>query len=192
MLKTNLHAAENFSDSQFTKLLNCLELIEKAVNSDEFKQAVLGFSHAPTYTTGKMWWKKTVVGKPVNHFFFEVGEQFYSNQQVYDRVMSGWEEGEPTSDHEMDIYIGLARSRWSSATAYGYAGDDRITIYTWWFNSALIPQLCNTIFHEWLHNQMFEHDFNWNVCRDFSVPYALGQILENIISKKLESGEYRV
>jgi hypothetical protein len=191
MLKTNLHAAENFSDEQFTKLLHCLELIEKAVNSDEFKQAVLGFSYAPTFTTGRLWWKKSFSGKPVNQFYFAEGEKIYTNKEVYDHIMTGWEEGEQVNDGEMDVYVALKRSKWSSATAYGMPMDDKITIYTWWFNSAMIPELCNTIFHEWLHNQTFEHDFNWNVCRDFSVPYAVGQLLENIISKKLATGEYK-
>jgi hypothetical protein len=191
MLKITLHEAKNFEQSQITKLETCLKLIQMAVNTFRFEEEVKNFTYAPVYSTGRAWWRKTYTGKPVKQFYFSEGEHIYTNQQVYDRIMTGWEENEQINDGEMDLYLTIKRSRWSSATAFGMPMDDMITIYSWWFNSAEIPSLCNTIFHEWLHNQIFEHDFNYNVCRDYSVPYAVGQILENIIRKGLESGEMK-
>jgi hypothetical protein len=177
----------NFTSKQEQKILDCLELVIDAVNSPEFRDCVMNYKHkidVVVGTTGSLWWRKYQYDTHIKDgFYFAPGERIMSNEQVYREVMEGSEEETPEKDSEMDLVLTGRSKRFTSATAYGYPGDDEIVLYHWWVDQASVPELCNTIFHEWLHNCRFEHEFNWNKCRDYSAPYGLGEIVEHIVKK---------
>jgi hypothetical protein len=38
--------------------------------------------------------------------------------------------------------------------------------------------------HEWMHKLGFNHDTKWSASREYSVPYAIGNIFEEIIREQ--------
>lgn len=184
-LKHGTLALENFSDEQQAKIVRCIDLIIRAANTDEFKQKILTFKHTeqvPVGTTGKLWWKKTIY-KEVSTpgFYFTDGETVYSNPDVLQKIFEAAEEETTAKNRCMDLHLVGASKRWTSATAYGYAGQDKIVIYHNWIDSSSDAELANTIFHEWLHNLGFDHSFKYDPNRDFSVPYGAGDCLQAVI-----------
>ena len=186
-LKHGTLKLQNFNDRQQAKIVKAIDLVLDAVNSVKFKDRVLNYHHLPIVGYSGVWrWKKPILANvPKLGFYFAPGERVLSNEQVYNEIMSGIEEEKQSEPGTMDLHLVGKSKLWTSATAYGYPGQDMIVIYHWWVDQASIAELANTIFHEWLHNCRFEHTYEWTICRDDSVPYGVGQIVQEIIEERV-------
>ena len=49
------------------------------------------------------------------------------------------------------------------------------------FTTNSLGKVAGNIVHEWTHKLGFEHDFNSTARRNYSVPYAVGNIIQELV-----------
>ena len=174
MLKVNLKSSDNYIGADFDKLNRSLALLETAINSDSFRITVLNFQSF-----------EFVRYKCVGSIQLRtVHLTEYSNDNLYSFLMKGHrQEGD---DSFMDLQLKLSDDGGGSAIGET-DGDDVTTTYRAAFNGMAEGELAAHYTHEWTHTMGFEHSFS-NKCdskRDcLSVPYAIGNIIEIILTGK--------
>lgn len=165
MLKVVLGALKNFSPAEEAKLRAALKLLETTMNSPEFKARVLEFKY---------------LGK----FQFAQNEGL-TNAQVYDKLMAGAEQLSPSIDSEMDLSLELYTPPWwkrlrNNVVGYTNPGTAVIFMNRSFFSRFELWEIAANIAHEWTHKLGFDHDFNATARRPYSVPYAVGSIVNAI------------
>ena len=153
MLAVKINAAHNFTPVELVKLTNAAKLLERVVNSTEFKDRVLTykFSSAAGLT----------------------------NEQIYNLIMSGKEVLSPTEDHEIDIDIMMYYSI-KGVIGYTYPNVLRTWVNRRFFKNFSSANIAGNLIHEWAHKVGFDHDFFNTKQRPYSVPYALGYLVEEL------------
>ena len=168
MLKVTLNKHQQFTEKEVFKLANALNVLQIVVNSQEFKTRVLAFTYRGEFR------------------FFETN---LSNARVYDMFMSGRQYNEQTDDYEMDIDLTIYHSRWSSTVGYTYPNTVRTWINRKFFSRYGLAEICGNVAHEYCHKIGFEHSVHPTPSRPFSVPYGIGNIVEELAKKYLKNGE---
>jgi hypothetical protein len=166
-LNVAIREANYFNSNGVALLEKARALLEKVVNSEEFKQKVI-------------------------HFTYQ-GEETYvqngglTNLQIYNKIMAGAEEfpKQTESNHTMDLYTELYTSGWTGRNVIGYTNPSTATIFmnSYFFNYATADGVAGNMIHEWLHKLGFDHDYNSTSRRPYSVPYAVGYIAEELAAK---------
>jgi hypothetical protein len=163
-VKVVINSATNFNSEQLAHLEASRSLLEKIVNSEEFKQRVL-------------------------HFSFNGQEAFYqnnglSNLQIYNKIMAAAEELPKVTpaNQIIDLTVQLYTSSWFGRNVVGYTNPDTSTIYmnTYFYNYATPGGTASNMMHEWMHKLGFDHDYRSTSSRPYSVPYAIGDIVEQM------------
>ena len=156
LLKVTLCEKKGFREEEMVKLLKGLNYLQQVVNSDYFKTWVLNFE----------WMGKV-------QFANNAG---LTNEQVYDRIMSGVEVLRPERDNEMDIYLTIYNTYVTGRNVIGYTYPSSSMQYiNRRFFAIFSPhQVAANLLHEWCHKIGFDHDFKATRARPFSVPYAVG------------------
>ena len=149
----------NLTSSQQDKMEEAIEIIKMVVATEEFRSKVLNH----TYNG-----KKT---------FVDNGG--YSNAQIYQIILDGAERLQPTKNNTMDAEVGLYYAA-TNVVGYTYASSSRIWVNTKYFNVYTAAGVAHNLFHEWMHKLGFIHDSTWSSSRDYSVPYALGNLVGEI------------
>lgn len=155
MLQFQVQEFNNFPDELQGRVHQALQLAENAINSSAFEKRVLDFHHA---ITGK------------NEFERNNG---LSNQQVLEKIKGA----RPALRLELETELQAL----SIVTAYRNPGSDIIHIYPPTVRDRSLKFLAGTLTHEWLHLLGFGHSFEPTPERDSTVPYAVAQIVEEII-----------
>ncbi len=160
---TNLNLV-NFSSSQQDKITKAAELIREVVASEEFRTAV--FNH--TYGGQKT--------------FVENGG--LSNAQIYQRFLEGAEKLSPDINNAIDAQLELY---YEASTTIGYTKPDskKIWMNTKYFNVYSAAQVAGNLTHEWMHKLGFGHESAYSPERAYSVPYAMGYLMERLAKKHL-------
>ena len=104
-----------------------------------------------------------------------------SNQEIYDHILKGVEDLSPVEDFEMDLKLTLYHSK-TNTVGYTYPNTNEIWVNDKYFNSYSLGEVANNAMHEWLHKIGFEHSYYNNPDRPFTVPYAIGEIVEKLIN----------
>lgn len=158
-LVIKVHNAKGFSEEQLEKYMKAVSKTQRVLNSERFKKKLLKLKL--TNTRG------------------------FTNQQIYDKMMSGAENLDPIVDNEVDVFITM------------YYKNNRTVGYTYpsvkdtWVNSKFFNQYdeadigCNLV-HEWLHKLGFDHE---SASEHTSVPYAVGYLVEACIREMINSPE---
>jgi hypothetical protein len=154
----------NFDSKDTQKVDLAIEIIKKVIRTKEFKNRVLNF----TYNGQKSF----------------VENNGLTNEQVYQKLLEGSEVLDPGNDHEMDLELELYFSR-RSTVGYTYANTIKIWINTKFFDVYTPAEVAGNIFHEWTHKLGFGHSSRYSSSRAFTVPYALGYLIEEL-GKKIE------
>ncbi|WP_408096113.1 hypothetical protein ACJVC5_13825 [Peredibacter sp. HCB2-198] len=149
----------NFTVEDEEKVQKAFEIIKKVVGSEEFRSRVIHF----TYQGKKQF----------------VDNKGMTNAEIYQAVLDGREDLKPEVDHEMDLELELYYS-WRNTVGYTTPNALRIYMNTKFFNPYTPAQVAGNVFHEWTHKLGFDHDTNYSVSRDSSVPYALGYLMEEL------------
>lgn len=79
----------------------------------------------------------------------------------------------------MDIGIKLYYEN-SSTVGYTTTTSKIINMNTKFFNTYSSSGVSRNMMHEWLHKLGFKHAVNYSSSRDYSVPYAIGSIMEKL------------
>ena len=167
-LKVNVTQQQNFTTEQTDKLNQAITILDQVLNSPEFKDRVLNFSYQ-----GQLGF---------------VQNNGMNNQQIYDYLMGGAEKY-PTqqvangmADMMLSIYTPPWYKRFSKALAYTNIDDPFLHIYKNYYNGASVADISNTLVHEWTHKMGFDHDFNATPQRPYSVPYGIGNTIEELVA----------
>ncbi len=163
-LRVVINSAKNFNDTQAAHLEASRDLLERIVNSEEFKQRVLHFTYQGQETF--------------------VQNNGLSNLQVYNKILEAAEQlPTPTeANHVIDLSVQLYTSSYFGRNVVGYTDPSVPTIFmnTYFYNSATPGNSAGNMMHEWMHKIGFDHDYNSTARRPYSVPYAIGDIVDQM------------
>jgi hypothetical protein len=155
----------NFENHEKEKIIEAIKLIKTVIQDHEFERRVKNFNFQ----------KK-------NSFHENNG---LSNEEIYQKIMNGAEKiGDEEVNHRMDVELELYEHP-SRTIGYTYPDTKRIWINRKYFKYYRLNQVANNLMHEWMHKLGFNHDTKWSMEREYTVPYAIGNIFEEIINEKL-------
>lgn len=175
-MKFDIHELVGFTEEQKAKFMMAINYGTTALNSPEFKDAVVNFSWTENY---RRWFKKY----SIPHYNFNENEG-KNNLEIYDMFMSGADLQNPAKDGDMDLFLNLYFSN-NGVIGYTYPTRPEIYINKKFFlyrldskegNAAIIANCV----HEYMHKVGFGHSYYNNSSRPFTVPYAMGDIAEKI------------
>ena len=152
----------NFPQEEVAKINTAVQLIKKVIASPEFKQRVLSHS----YEGEKKY----------------VGNKGMTNEQIYQHILEGSETLIPEKNGKMDVELELYHDP-STTIGYTYPNTSRIWINKKYFNKYTPVQVADNLFHEWLHKLGFDHALKYSKSRNYSVPYAIGYLVEELAHK---------
>lgn len=168
-LDVQIQGLGNFSKQEKEKFLKAIELCKKVVNSKEFKQKIKGYK----WTSG---------GVTYNTFKKCEG---LTNEEVYEKFMSGADKFHPEADRDIDLYTTLYYSR-KGVVGYTYPNTFKTWINRKFFSSFNLAGIVGNIIHEYMHNMGFGHTSRYNSTRKHTVPYAYGYVARDIAQDKLD------
>jgi hypothetical protein len=139
-----------------------VELIRRTVASEEFKNAILNHR---------------VNGK--KRFVDNAG---LSNAEIYKKIIEGSEKLNPGKDNEMDLELEVYRES-TNTVGYTYPSISRIFMNAKYLNQNKPHEVTTNMTHEWLHKMGFKHAQQKTPTRKYSVPYAVGYIMQRLAKK---------
>ena len=153
----------NFADHQKEKVRSAVALIKKVITSEEFRERVLNH---------------TVAGKKT--FIDNLG---MSNEEIYKKIAEGAEiMGDTSKNATMNVELELFHSP-TKTIGYTYPDTNRIWINTKYFDTYTVIKVADNLMHEWMHKLGFDHAKTYSVSRNYSVPYAIGYLVEELAFK---------
>jgi len=150
--------AANFTAAQNVKIKAAASLLEKVVNSYEFREKVLDFQYL-----GQSQFASTNL----------------SNNNVYQKIMTGKEQLSLVEDKTLNLEL-RPYYTWRSVVAYTTPQSTQVNFNTKYLNYYTAADIAKTIMHEWLHKIGFNHDYNVTSRRPYSVPYGIGEIVKTL------------
>lgn len=154
---------KGFSGDSLVKIQKAFEVLEKVVNSEEFKERVINFKNT----------------KGQRAFASNNG---LTNEEIFERFMDGRETLQPNTPGEMNYYLSLYNSRWSRVIGYTSASTNVININWKYFRTFKPNEVAGNLAHEWTHKIGFDHK---SAAEHDSAPYAIGYIVEELAAKYL-------
>lgn len=150
------------TSAQEAKIQAAESKIRAVIGSEEFRLAVLNH----TYNG-----KKTFVDN-----------KGLTNAQIYQRILDGAETLQLSKNNAMDISVKLYYQS-SNVVGYTTTGSKTINMNTKYFNTYTSSGVSHNMMHEWLHKIGFIHAVNYSLSRNYSVPYAIGNIMGKLAVK---------
>lgn len=149
----------NFTSEQQEKMEKAIEIIKLVVATEEFKNRVINH----TYNGARTF----------------VDNRGYTNGQIYQIILDGAERLQPAKNNTIDAEVELYYAS-TNVVGYTYASSKRIWVNLKYFNMYTPAGVAHNLFHEWMHKLGFTHSSSWTSSRDYSVPYAIGDIVGEI------------
>lgn len=150
----------NFSAAQESKVDKAVSLMKKVIASKTFKDKIINH----TYNG-----KKTFVDN-----------NGLTNTQIYQKLLDGAEKmGNTSKNNTMDVELELYYAA-TSTVGYTYPNSTRIWMNTKYFNNYTPIKVAGNLTHEWLHKLGFGHASSYSTSRNYSVPYAIGYLMEEL------------
>jgi hypothetical protein len=134
--------------------------IKIVINSTAFKERVLNHTY-----------------QGVRTFYDNEG---LTNEEIYEAIMLGSEDLNPGDNETIDIDITLY-FRNNSTVGYTYPNVNKIWVNNKFFAGFSLGKVAANVAHEWTHKIGFGHDFNRTTRRNFSVPYGVGTIIQELV-----------
>lgn len=155
----------NFSAAQEAKVEKAISLIKKVIGTEEFKERVLNYKF-----------------KGKKKFYDNAG---LSNAQIYQKILDGAEiMGNTHKNNTMDVELELYHAA-TKTIGYTYPNVTKIWMNKKYFNKYTPEQVAGNLMHEWMHKLGFGHATKWSTKRDYSVPYAIGYLMEELTKQHL-------
>ena len=156
--KTNIKLVD-FDQDQEIKVMKATELIRRVVTSDKFKTKVLGHKF--------------------NGKFAYSDSKGLSNAEIYRRILDGSETIKPRVDNEMDMVL-LTYYEDVITIGHTYPTTRNVWMNRKYFDRFTSVQVTGNMMHEWLHKLGFDHEVQNSPTRKFSVPYAVGYMVQRL------------
>lgn len=157
-VKVHLVKVTGATEDDIQKLNKVSGIIEEILGSEEFKQRVLNFTF-----NGKKQFVDTTL----------------SNVKVYESIMSGSEKYSPDANGVMDISLNFYYQN-KNTIGYTIPNSESIFLNHKYYNTYDAYEAAGNIVHEWTHKLGFEHAKYWSTSRDYSVPYGIGYIVDDM------------
>jgi hypothetical protein len=103
-----------------------------------------------------------------------------TNEQIYLTLLDGEEKLNPGKNNRMDLQLELYTNNSTNVIGYTYPNVLKIWMNRKYFNSYKPPQVARNLFHEWTHKLGYGHDSSATAKRPYSVPYGVGEIIEEL------------
>lgn len=155
-------ATYNMTSSQEAKIQKAEYKIRKVIASEAFRTRILNF----TYNGAKKFNNNNGL----------------TNAQIYQKILDGSENFKTSKNNAMDLNIKVYYQN-SSTVGYTTPSSSYINMNTKFFNTYTANQVTRNMTHEWLHKLGFDHATFYSSSRDYSVPYAIGKIMEELAAK---------
>ena len=152
MFKSKIVKHHNFTKKQLNIVYLSLKKLDKILNSKKFKSKII--NHTCLLTEKK-------------EFLANNG---FSNQDIYTKIIHG---------AEFSIYLDHDNYK-KGNIGYTYPNGQTICTYAQWFNKYGEESYHVHLAHEWCHKIGFDHDMKRTEERNFSVPYAVHKIVEEL------------
>jgi len=156
-----------FDSESMEKMENAFAVLEKVVNSVEFKNKVLNFEN----TQGK------------NKFASNKG---LTNEQIYKIFMDGRETLQQNTPGEMNFFLKLYYKRYSKVIGWTNGSINTININWKFFKGFRLSDVAGNLAHEWTHKIGFDHA---SASEHDSAPYAIGYIVREMSARVLKGEE---
>ncbi|MBI1287942.1 MAG: hypothetical protein GC178_10215 [Flavobacteriales bacterium] len=157
----NIKSIKKYDDYE-DKAREAAALFINVFNSQEFKNRVL-------------------------HHKWKDKEQFADNQgltnaQILESLIAGSEIAFEGKNHAADLHLRAYRKGWPFGPAIGHADADNGEIITKWrfIKGSSVKELAGHYAHEYCHLLGFGHDYDRTEQREYSVPYAVGCIVQEL------------
>ena len=147
------------SSSQESKLQAAERKIRSVISSESFRSAVINHTYGGRKT------------------FKDNGG--YSNTQIYQKILDAAEKLQPTRNNTMDLGVKMYYEN-SDTVGFTMTNSKVINMNTKFFNKYSSHQVSRNMMHEWLHKLGFKHAVSYSSSRDYSVPYAIGNIMQRL------------
>ena len=105
-----------------------------------------------------------------------------TNAQIYQKILEGAEKLTPSKNNAMDITVKLYYQN-SSTVGYTTTSSKVINMNTKYFNKYTSSQVAHNMMHEWMHKLGYGHTSYYTSSRIYSVPYAIGKIVNELAPK---------
>ncbi len=158
---------KGFDAKSMEKVEQAFDVMEKVVNTEEFKSRVLNFVN----TQGK------------TEFASNKG---LTNEQVYARFMDGREDLQQDTPGEMNFFLKLYHKRYSKVIGWTNADINTININWKFFKGFKPSDVAGNFAHEWTHKIGFGHK---SAAEHDSAPYAIGYIVREMSERALKGEE---
>lgn len=156
-----------FDTTSRLKMNAAFAVLEKVVNSEEFKNRVLNFKNT----------------KGERAFASNNG---LSNEEIYEHFMDGRETLQQDTPGEMNYYLKLYNRPWSRVIGYTSADVNRININWKFFKNYKPSDVAGNLAHEWVHKIGFDHT---SAAEHDSAPYAIGYIVDEMAAELVKKQE---
>lgn len=163
-LRFRLVWGPSYRQEEFFRTDSALRRAAEVMNGGRFRERVLNFEHD---------------GIPAF-----VDNNGLSNQEILEAIYRAEEVGYAGETGVGEIHhdvIDIAFCTWRSAIGFTSPGTEWITTYRCKYNRLSDASLAGHLVHEWLHKLGFGHDFRRTPTRPYSVPYAIGSIVEELL-----------
>lgn len=160
----DIEISDELSQRDYERMMVAGQLVGVVIRSEKFRQAVLN------YVT------------PSGHHGFLNTE--LTGEQVYDRILDGAELYNGKVNHRMEFVVKTfdPKEDEGNVIAFVRAKGKYVSFSTkYLYHNA--TRRANTMMHEWLHLIGFDHEKEYTTSRDYSVPYAIGDIVQDIASE---------
>lgn len=155
---------ENYDANSLAKLNKAMAVLEKVVNTVEFKERVINFRNS----------------KGERAFASNNG---LSNEQIYEIFMDGRETLQQNTPGEMNFFLKMYNRPWSKVIGYT-SGDTNVINTNWKYFKTFTPDnVASNLAHEWTHKIGFDHK---SAAEHDSAPYAIGYIVGQMAKQILK------
>jgi hypothetical protein len=160
-LKVRAMDIQGFDQASLKKLDESFKLLEKIVNTEEFKNRIINFRNNE------------------NQRSF-ASSQGLSNEQIFDLFMEGRETLQSNTPGEMNFYLKLYHKRYSKVIGWTNGSINTININWKFFKNFKPHEVAGNLAHEWTHKLGFGHE---SAAEHDSVPYGIGYIVREMGEK---------
>lgn len=105
-----------------------------------------------------------------------------TNAQIYQRIIDGAEKLQPSKNNRMDMGVKMYYEN-SNTVGYTMTNSKNINMNKKFFNKYTAASVSRNMMHEWLHKLGFKHAVNYSTSRNYSVPYAIGNLVGKLAKK---------
>ena len=151
MININIHERINFTDKEILKHEKAVEEAYIVLNSQRFKEKFL--TTKLTNTEG------------------------LSNFQIYEKLMSGYDELVKQEDRSIDVYVEMYYKN-NKVVGWTTPSSERTYLNRKFFQNFDTADIACNLVHEYLHKVGFDHN---SAKEHTSVPYAIGYLVEECI-----------